>query len=268
MPRRLTHVAPLVGLLALTAAGTVVTGSGAAVGGIPSIYVFYNPDCSFDMTIDGGYTLLPSAGAGPTLPPGTYQLLLTMPYPTEGYSCDLPTFSLSGPGIDSVTPYNGDWLDDDDLMTLQPSATYVAEDQGAPRATSRAFSTAAGGASSSLLPKPGKPRPSTNSTQIDLIGSALPPFRGGLSASIGPSGRATFQHGGRRVVSLKAGAYELRIDDRTARAGASLRRGNRRPVALTTGAFVGRRARRVTLAAGSWTFFSGSGAPVRFKVVS
>jgi hypothetical protein len=268
IPRCLTHVAFVTALLVGALAGTAASGSQAAVPGIPSIYVSYDADCSFDMSIDGGYTLLPASGPGPTLPPGTYQLELEMPYPTDGYSCELPTFSLAGPGLLSVTPYNGDWLLDDDVLTLQPSATYVAEDQNAPRATARIFTTSAGGSSTSLLPPPGPARPSRSSTQAALVGSAVPRYRGTLVATVDTAGRARLARSGRAVASLRAGVYELRIDDRARHAGFSLRRGGRKPVALTSRAFVGERARRITLTTGSWTFFATPGDATRLKVLA
>ena len=132
----------LVAVLALAAA-LLPGGSDAAYPGIPSIYVSYNDDCTFSMTADGGFTFTASSPPGPTLPPGVYRRsLVLMPNPPQGYACGTPAFTLSGPGVNSVTTFPQQaTLDNHVLPALQPSSTYTAFDQNAPTATRVYFTT-------------------------------------------------------------------------------------------------------------------------------
>ena len=80
------------------------------------------------------------------------------------------------------------------------------------------------------------------------------------------------QHRSELVATLDvpaAGKYDFVVDDEAARAGFFVQRGSRGPVAVSGLVFVGKRTKRVALAAGKWTFFSKTGgAPVRFTVVA
>ena len=109
---------------------------------------------------------------------------------------------------------------------------------------------------------------SGGATNGDLVGSGVLRYRGKLAATVDAAGKATLKLGGRSVASLKAGRYDIAVDDRTARAGFFVERGVRTPVTVTTVAFVGKRTRRVGLAAGKWTFFTRAGKATVFTVVS
>jgi len=133
---------PIALLSALALAGSAT----ATVPGIPSIYVEYSPNCTFTMSVDPGTPIAATTAPGPTIPPGTYQVQVLMANPSSGYSCGTPVFTLSGPGVSSVTTFpNESILDNHVLPALRPSSTYTAEDENAPAATRVFFTTSATG---------------------------------------------------------------------------------------------------------------------------
>jgi len=256
-------------VLALALAGAAAGGSPAAVPGVPALYVYYDQTCTFTLTADPGTLITATSPPGPTLPPGPYQLLTQMPNPSNGYLCTSPSFTLTGPGVSIAIPFPGQALDDTRLLTLQPSATYVAEDESAPGATRHVFSTAATGSSTSLLPATTTPSgPGGSQEQPDIVGSGLPPFRGVLAAHVGASGAVTLTRSGRRVAALRAGRYTIQVDDRTRQAGFFVARTGRRPLAVSGVPFVGRHRLTVTFTPGRWVYFSTSGRSTPFVVSS
>ena len=271
MPRRLAQIALLAAALGALGAVPGAVGSQTAFPGIPSIYVTYNDNCTFSMSADGGFTMSSSSPPGPTLPPGVFQILVLMPNPPAGYTCVTPSFSIVGPGVDSVTQFPGQaTLVNQILPALQPSSTYVAEDASNPGGTRLYFSTSATGSSSSLVgPAPGTQTTSgSGAVEPDLVGSAIVPYRGDLIAKVGAAGAPTLTDRGRRVSSLVAGRYDVTVDDTTSRAGFSLRKvGAARAIVVTASGFVGKKTRQVTLSAGGWTYFSTSARPASFVVV-
>jgi hypothetical protein len=205
-----------------------------------------------------------------TLPPGTYQLLISMMNPSAGYApCSTPAFTLSGPGVSTRIEFAGVELHEERLLTLQPSSTYVAQDENAPVSTRRVLVTSATGSSSSLLGSgtsaSGSP---AGSVQSDYIGSALLRYRGKLAATVTPSGKVTLRQRGRSVATLKAGKYDVAVDDENAGAGLFVQHGSRKAVAVTAAAFEGTRTTRLALEAGKWAFFAKRGAPVRVTVAA
>ena len=149
---------------------------------------------------------------------------------------------------------------------LQPSATYIADEESAP-ASQKVFSTASSGSNSALLASPPTSTiSSTPSIQTDVVGSALAPFRGILRASVSRSGKATLSFAGRPVTSLAPGRYTIEANDADAHAGFLLRLGSRRPLTVTGVAFLGRRTQTLTLTDGSWSFFTLAGMASAFTV--
>jgi hypothetical protein len=264
-----------IGLVLAVSAAFVASASGAPAQdpAVPAIYVNYNVDCTFTMTVDGGTSLTPSSAPGSTLPPGPYQLLVFMPNPPEGaYTrlCEIPKFKLSGPGVSSEVVFDGEELHEHLRPVLQPSSTYVAEDENAPGQTRRVFTTAPSGSSGALVGSGGggQSGPTKGSVQSELVGSAILRYRGKLAATVSAAGKATLERAGRSVGSLKAGRYDIAVEDGAARAGFFVQRGTRKAVVVTSLAFVGKRTQRVSLGAGKWTFFSKVGKPTQFTVVA
>ncbi len=259
----------LVAALAVAALfGVMAGGSAAVIPGIPSIYINYDPNCTFVMTADGGFAMN-SSTSGPTLPPGNYQLVLHMPNPISGYSCQVPVFSFTGPGVSSQATFQMEAIDTDVAMTLQPSSTYVAVDQTAGASTQRIFTTAASGSSASLLAGTTTTTTGgTGSTQQALVGSEVTAYRGTLLATVSPAGKASLERAGKAVGSLKAGRYDITVSDRSSRAGFYLVRRGGAPIGVTNMPFTGRRGRLVTLAPGPWSFYSKLGRATSFVVLT
>ena len=267
MRARIRSAALLIAALVAGVAVSSAVGSQATVPGIPSIYVNYNPDCTFSIAVEN-IAVTSTGPPGPTVPPGAYQVAVYMPNPATGYQCGAPVFELKGPGVDSVTtfPYES-IIDSHVLPALQPSSTYVAVDNNAPGATAVYFTTAASGSSSSLLPTGSTTTsPSHGSTDPGVVGSDVPPLRGKLVAAVSAGGAVSLQAGGRAVESLKAGAYNLVVQDADRTAGFSIRRAGGGTLAVTTGPYVGTRSRRITLTAGTWAFFAKTGKARTFVV--
>jgi hypothetical protein len=254
---------------ALLAAGGV-GGSRAATPGIPAIYVNYNADCTFALSVDGGITVTSSSGPGPTLPPGTYQLLVNMPNPNQGYTCAKPVFTLSGPGVNDVSTFPGQELHDEQIATLQASSTYLAADASAPAATQKVFSTAASGSNLVLLGSSGTtPSGSTKtSTQPDLVGSQAASLPVVLHATVSKAGAVTLARGERSVSSLKAGRYSIEVRDSDPGAGFFVQARRAKAVQVTGAAFVGKKTRVVAFTPGAWTFFSVATRPSRFTITA
>jgi len=268
----LSRVELAAALIAVVAVGIGAGGSSAAVPGIPALYVNYNPDCTFTLTVDGGISVTSSSAPGPTLPPGVYQLLVTMPNPGGGYSCVAPVFTLTGPGVSAKTVFQGQQLEDDHVIpALQPSSTYVAQDASAPAATQKVFTTAASGSNSVLLggsPGGTQSNGSGGSTQTDVVGSAADQYQGALVATVGKTGAATLLFEGAKVDALAAGEYDIRVTDDAKGSGFSIEERGHKPLPITAAAFVGRRTQRVTLASGRWVYFAGAGKPAAFIVAN
>jgi len=237
------------------------------VPGVAEIFVDYGTSCTFTLTVDPGTQITATSAPGQTLPPGNYQVLTNMPNPSGGYPCGQPNFTLTGPGVGVSIPFTGVELHDERMIVLQPSSTYVAQDTTLPDATRRVFTTSATGSSSSLV----APVPSTaskaGSTQTDVVGSAIAPYRGELAAAVEKSGTPTLAQRGRAVKTLKAGRYAFAVDDTDPHAGFFVQAGGHRALAVAGVRFVGKRTQRITLTAGTWTYFAAKGTATRFTVV-
>jgi hypothetical protein len=57
------------------------------------------------------------------------------------------------------------------------------------------------------------------------------------------------------------------VDDADPHAGFFVQAGGRRPLAVAGVGFVGKRTQRITLTAGTWTYFAAKGTATRFTVV-
>jgi hypothetical protein len=233
------------------------------VPGVAAIYVNYNADCTFTMSVDGGITAAPNA----TVPPGVYQLLVWLPNPNQGYSCGTPTFTFNGPGVSSTTVFRGQELHDEHVIpALQAGATYVAADASSPDGTRHLLTVSSSGSSSSLVGGSTTTTTSTGSSQCDLVGCDIAPYRGKLLAGVSATGKATLTGGGKPVGALKAGRYDIRVSDSDRQAGFFVQRAGRKPVIVAGIRFTGTRTLRVALTAGKWVFFAKAGRATGFTV--
>jgi len=237
------------------------------VPGVAEIFVDYGTSCTFTLTVDPATQITSTNPPGQTLPPGNYQVLTSMPNPSGGYPCGQPNFTLTGPGVSVSIPFTGVELHDERMIVLQPSSTYVAQDTTAPDATRRVFTTSATGSSSSLVVTVPSTGSRAGSTQTDLVGSAIAPYRGELAAAVEKSGMPTLAQRGRAVRTLKAGRYAVAVNDTDPHAGFFVQAGGHRALAVAGVGFVGKRTQRITLTAGTWSYFAAKGTAKRFTVI-
>ena len=93
-----------------------------------------------------------------------------------------------------------------------------------------------------------------------------PPFR--ASCRGGKEVRhAELVQRGRAVRTLKAGRYAVAVHDTDPHAGFFVQAGGHRALAVAGVDFVGKRTQRITLTAGTWTYFAAKGTAKRFTVV-
>ena len=86
-------------------------------------------------------------------------------------------------------------------------------------ATERLFTTAPSGSSPALLAGADDGLGRQGLTSRRLVGSQVETYRGTLLATVGASGKPTFERAGKSVRSLKAGRYEIAVSDESSRAG-------------------------------------------------
>lgn len=279
MPGRLRTLPSLTGLtVTLALAGILAGGSGAASPPIyetvPVIHVTYAVNCTFAITVDGGITINSSTAPGVTIPPGTYQVSVRSPLPDNTFdpaSCAMPLFQLTGPGVNYSTNLGGgSETGETTTVTLPPSSTYVAVDENYPATTQTVFSTAATGSTSSLILAyvPPAGTPTTTSTQSDVVGSAIVPYRGTLDATVAAPGKATLSADGKPVASIQAGRYDIVARDETSSGGLFVQKLTRHAETITGVSFTGKRTVMVDLTAGKWTFYSTRSRATPFVVTA
>jgi antitoxin (DNA-binding transcriptional repressor) of toxin-antitoxin stability system len=229
---------------------------------LPTIYVNYTMDCTFSIVDDTGKAVTAVA-------PGQYQVDVRTPLPfgtipknfSDMTACrGMAQFQLTGPGVNvSTTLTAGCESDEAYPVTLQPGATYVAQDLNQPSVARGSFSTLASGTAAKVT------SPYTNTTSgkgtasSDIVGSAVRP-QGTLVAVLSSGGKLTLTKGGKPVVRLVPGRYTFAITDKDTRTGFGLLGPKTKtPRHLTAAGFVGRKSATVTLTTGRWTFLSGLG---------
>jgi len=242
--------------LVLVLATLLTLAGSTSAATLPSIYVDYDDSCSFTMHADGGLSLTATSAPGTTVPPGLYQVVLRVPQ--DAPSCPLQ-FQLAGPGVQLEWDFGGEALGAQVTETLRPGSIYVATDLRNPARYRAVFTTAASGSNSSLVTEQPSTAGGKGESSQDLVGSAILRYRGVLSVRLGSSGKVELAAKGKAVHALKAGCYDLALDDRSSHGGLAVRRPNRTVTTLTGGPFVGTRTTRLSLRPGTWRFTSGRG---------
>ncbi|HEX4521470.1 MAG TPA: hypothetical protein VH063_17990 [Gaiellaceae bacterium] len=247
-------LALLLVLAALGTAGPAFSRSTIA----PTLYVNYvGTNCIFTIVTDSGANVT-------SLAPGSYELTLSA---EDFVSCgqDLPDFTLSGPGVSIQTPIDaGTGAAADYTVTLQPSATYVAQDLNQPLSR-LAFTTLASG--TPIVPTApysttgsGKASTSGSSspigTAVGKLGAAEPaPLRGTLTGLVSAAGVPRLSFKGKTVTKLESGRYKVSVVDHSRKGGLILQETGRNGTTVAGTTFVGSRTVTVTLKAGQWFFY-------------
>jgi len=250
----LTSIALSAGFLLLAPAAQ--SGSAASL----SLYVSFFANGTISVTLPDGSSLGATSGAPPVIPAGFYTLVFSGP----GGCTALPYFHLTGPGANIVTNMaEGATQKTVNTANLLPSSTYAWSDDAFPGVV-HTFVTSA-------VVEGSPPSPtSTSGTQSTgqgvsypaLVGSAVVPFRGRLTAAVSAAGRLSLAYKGKSITSLKAGRYTITVTDRSSSGGFRVEKPKHAALTITSSAFVGMHSASVRLTSGRWLFAAGSGSPV------
>jgi hypothetical protein len=261
---------------ALSVAAALVPAGSARRNVLPTLYVAYTMSCTFAISDDSGKRVT-------SIAPGAYQVYITTPEVFGAVdltgihdmtACkSFVQFKLTGPGVSlDTTLQDGD--EDKEMLpaTFQPNSTYTALDSNQPSVARATFSTAATGSPSSPT-GPGSTGSGTSSgskgsTQKQLVGSAVVPFRGKLAATVDAAGKLALTTKGKPVANLKAGLYTFTVVDKSANSGFAIQKLKAGATTLTSVAYEGTHVASITLKAGQWTFFSPGGKKNYFIVAS
>jgi hypothetical protein len=268
MQRRL--VAALSGLLVLAA----LLGAHGAGAAAPQLRLNLNVGRFLEVITASGTHIRTSTAPGTVIPPGTYAAVIS----TEiGDAEDTHhMFHLSGPGQNLQTDLlGGDNPTELYVVTLQPSSTYVFEDDRNSQYSRVVFSTSAAPAadtgSSTTTSSPtgsSSTTKETSNTAMDLTGSRVVHYRGALAGSVTTAGKLGLTFNGKKVSSLRAGRYKVSVLDETAKTAFTLQRQGKQPVPVSGRVFVGRRTMTLTLKAGQWVYYSTPARKSYFVVVA
>ena len=251
--------ARLPGLVALLGALAVVTFGAAAIpahgAASLALEVTFSANGTITVMLPDGTPVGSTSGAPTVIPAGYYTILLSGPM---GLAAGLPYFHLSGPGVDLLSNLNeGGLASDDESATFAPSSSYTWTDDSMPGVvwtfTTSSQSVGAPPAAP-VSPDSGPPAPGS-----DVVGSAIVPERGTISAVLSADGALTVRLDGKRTTSLAAGRYRIAVTDGSERSGLTLAKQGHPAESLSGVAFHGRRSFAVDLTAGRWTFARSPG---------
>jgi hypothetical protein len=229
---------------------------GAAQGAGPlTLNVTFFANDTIAVTLADGTVVGSTSGAPTVIPAGYYTVQISGPM---GLPNGLPYFQLTGPGVDLLSNLNEGGLDSwRDQVTLATSSTYTWTDDAIPGVVHTfVTSSVVGGAAPTQAVSPNKGAPTQGQ---DIVGSAVVPTRGTLTATVSKAGRPTVLLAGAPAGNLLAGTYRIAVTDRSPRAGLAVAKPGLTARNLTGVRFVGKRSVSLRLTPGRWTFTTGSG---------
>jgi hypothetical protein len=232
-----------------------------------SLLISFYSNGTVSVTAPDGSPIGTTSGSPTVVPAGYYSLVFSGP----GGCFTLPTFHLTGPAVNIVSNMteaqgqkNASGID------LLPGSTYLWSVDTAPGVV-HTFVTSAqvegsppsaalsGGSSS------GRGKPVTSQ---DIVGSAVAPSRGTLTAAVNVAGKLSVAYRGRSFSSLRAGKYTIVVTDDSSSHGFVLQKLPRSARTISGPGFTGKRKVSVNLTAGKWLFTDGAGKTTRAVVVS
>jgi hypothetical protein len=270
MGPRVRRLASLMTLAAAIAVGLVSSGSaGLRTTANPTLYFMYTLNCTFTIVDDSGKPFT-------SIPPGRYQVDVRTPvvfgmYPdqpgqTDFYACrGIPQFQLQGPGVDLFTTMTAG-CDSDRLftVTLQPNATYVAQDLNQPSVAHGSFTTLSSGSSSPVTVTYGGGKGKSQAS-TDITGSLK--VKATLHATVAANGALKLVSGGKTVSKLAAGRYKFAISDQDAKASFILLGPTyTAPKTLTAAGFKGTHSVVLSLTSGKWAYYASLATVHFFRV--
>jgi len=243
---------------------------GSSAADLQSLYVVFQKDRTFALTLADGTPVGASNAPGTTIPAGTYRVNV------DDTAQAVMQFHLAGPGVELITNMTfGEDAAQTLVETFQPNSTYTFRDDFQPSLV-RFFSTSStsissgesgGGVSTGSTPTKSQSGRGSPVTSQDIVGSGIKPFRGTLAGAVGPAGKLTLTFKGKGLGSLKSGRYKIAVDDQTPKSAFKVQRLTKQPVTVTGRAFVGKHTVTVTLDPGQWWYFSRAGKKTYFIVV-
>jgi hypothetical protein len=260
-PRAWAAVALAAGLLALA------PGARAERAASLSLIVNFTPAGAVSVTLPDGTPVGTTSGSPTVIPAGFYTLVLNGP----GDCINLPLFELRGPGVNINDDMLGGEVEVHDLYaTFLPNTTYTWHiDRNEAVVYSFRTSAVVSGTQSTGSGSTGSGSGSgTTPTSQDIVGSAIVPFRGTVTARVTAGGMLTLAYKGKRITSLRAGRYTVAVNDRSSSDSFVLQKVNHKPMSLTGPSFIGKRSTSVTLTAGKWLVLPHPGKTAYSIVVS
>jgi antitoxin (DNA-binding transcriptional repressor) of toxin-antitoxin stability system len=261
---------------AFTAIGAAIagaTGGSAATSALPSLYVTYNMQCHFTMTLDSGAVV----GPGGVIPNGKYQLVITTPvaFASGAGGCDFINFGLTGPGINYTTQLGeGDETEDLSTQTFTVGSSYTAADRTVAPGTTITFTAsstpvaASSGPPTSSSTSTHKPVATTNSPTKQTTSTPVV-NRGTLEGSVSVGGKVSLTFHGKPVTEIIAGRYKVQVVDRSVKSGFTIQQLKQLPTTITGVLFVGTRTATIVLARGQSLYYpSFTGQKSYFLVVA
>jgi hypothetical protein len=260
------------GAALVLAAVMVAGGSPANTPALPTIYVMYAMNCTFQIVDDKGNPIT-------SIAPGTYQVDVRTPLAfgtvplanmgvTDMTACKgFPQFQLTGPGVNLFTTMTaGCEADKTFPETFQANGTYVAVDNNQPTVARAQFSILASG--TPIAPAtPGTPWGGKTQTSTDLVGSGA--VKGTLSGTLGTNGALTLTLSGKAVSKLASGRYTFSVVDKSPKSGFMvIGPKSAIPTDVTGSRFIGKKTKTMKLTAGRWTYYSSGMRQVHYIVVT
>ena len=242
---------------ALVAFGSMaLSGTALGTGVLPTIYIDYTgTNCTFTMVGDSGSSFT-------SIPPGTYQLVLTA---DDFYSCpnSLPNFQLSGPNVQVNTPIdNGTGSAANYTVTFLAGSTYVAQDLNQPLSKITFTTQASGAAGTVNVPATNAPTAKpTISTDSPVKATPVTPKtsvivnRGTLQGIVSATGKITLTFDGKPVTEITAGRYKVKVVDKSRKEGFTIQQVSKLPTTVTGISFVGDRTATLVFSAGQSLFY-------------
>jgi hypothetical protein len=271
MRASLRHVASLAAAVVLA---TVMVASGAPANNaqLPTIYVMYAMNCTFQIVNDQGQAIT-------SIAPGTYQVDVRTPLAfgtvplanmgvTDMTACKgFPQFQLTGPGVNLFTTMTaGCEADKTFPETFQPSATYVATDQNQPTVARGTFTTLASGTPQTTT-TPGTTWAGGTQSSQDLVGSGA--ILGTMQGTLATSGALKLTLSGKAVSKVPTGRYTFSVVDKSPKNGFLIigPKGSV-PTDVTGDKFVGKKTKTLRLTPGRWTYYTSGMRQVHYIVVT
>ena len=216
-----------------------------------SLVVTFTATGTVTVTLPDGTPVGSTSGAATTIPAGFYTLVLYGP----GECINLPLFQLAGPGVNIEDDMRGGEVERSELVaTFLPNSTYtwhLDKSQSIVHTFRTAAEVVGTAPTAGATPKPTSTG-TGHATAQDIVGSAILPFRGTLTAAVSAAGRLTFAYKGKSVTHLKPGRYTVAVSDRSSTSGFLLEKPKHAATTVSGTTFVGKRAATVRLTTGRW----------------